>query len=247
MTIRFVIVCDMRVEVVILAGGTGSRMKTDIPKQFVKVDGVPVIVETIRSFQKNERVEGITVVCLKDWISYLGNLIQQYKLDKVINTVEGGATGHDSTRNGVYSLAERMEKDDIVVIHDAARPLIPQVIINDMLDTAIKNGNACTAIPVNDTVIVTDDQRSGDTQIERSRIMRVQTPQAYRYGLIKSLYRRADVEGKHDFVYANTMAITYGERIFFSAGFDCNIKLTTKEDLAFYKVMKQFSEEELTK
>ena len=136
----------MRVEAVILAGGTGSRMKIDIPKQFVEVDGVPVIVETIRSFQRNERVVGITVVCLKDWISHMENLVLQYKLDKVTNIVEGGATGHDSTRNGVYSLSERMEDDDIVVIHDAARPLIPQVIINDMLDKAIQDGNACTAI-----------------------------------------------------------------------------------------------------
>ena len=237
----------MRVCVVILAGGTGSRMKTDIPKQFVEVDGVPVIVETIRNFQNNARIDGVTVVCLKDWICYLQSLITRYELKKVTNIVEGGATGHDSARNGVYSLSEHMGDDDIIVIHDAARPLIPQLIINDMLDTAIRFGNACTAIPIHDTIIVTDDQLSGNAQIERSKIMRVQTPQAYRYGMLKALYRRADAEDKHDFVYANTMAITYGERIYFSAGFDCNIKLTTKEDLAFYKAMKQFSEEELTK
>lgn len=237
----------MKVGVVILAGGTGSRMKTDLPKQFIEVDGVPVIVNTINNFQKNERVDSITVVCLKDWIVYLQEIVAKFHLNKVIGIVEGGATGHDSARNGVMSLSGIMDEDDIVVIHDAARPLIPQLIINDMLDTAIKHGNACTAIPVHDTVIVTDDQRSGSSQIERSRIMRVQTPQAYRYGTIKALYRRAESENRHDFIYANTMAITYGERIYFSTGFDCNIKLTTKEDLAFYKAMKQFSEEELTK
>lgn len=237
----------MKVSVVILAGGTGSRMKTDIPKQFIKVDNVPVIVNSISNFQNNPRINDIIVVCLRDWIDYLKQLITEYHLDKVTSIVEGGATGHDSTRNGIFSLSETMNEDDIVVIHDAARPLIPQLIINDMLDTAIKNGNACTAIPVHDTVIVTEDQRSGNTQIERSKIMRVQTPQAYRYGMIKNLYQRADEENRHDFIYANTMAITYGERIYFSTGFDCNIKLTTKEDLAFYKAMKQFSEEELTK
>lgn len=237
----------MKANVIILAGGTGSRMKTDLPKQFIEIDGVPVIVDTIRNFQNNSRINSITVVCLKDWIAYLQGLTAKYHLDKVDNIVEGGATGHDSARNGVLSLSGEMDEDDIVVIHDAARPLISQVIINDMLDTAIKCGNACTAIPIHDTIIVTDDQQSGDTQIERNKIMRVQTPQAYRYGTIYALYRRADEENRHDFIYANTMAITYGTRIYFSTGSDCNIKLTTKEDLAYYKAMKQFSEEELSK
>ncbi len=237
----------MKVRVVILAGGTGSRMKTDLPKQFIEVDGVPVIVNTINNFQNNNRIDSITVVCLKDWSGYLQELIAKYRLDKVISIVAGGDTGHDSAKNGVMSLEKTMDEDDIVVIHDAARPLISQVIINDMLDTAIKYGNACTAIPIHDTIIVTDDQQSGNTQIERNKIMRVQTPQAYRFGLIKALYQRADEENKHDFIYANTMAITYGVRIYFSTGSDCNIKLTTKEDLAYYKAMKQFSEEERSK
>lgn len=237
----------MKTNVIILAGGTGSRMKMDLPKQFIEVDGVPVIVNTIRNFQNNSRINGVTVVCLKDWMTYLQELTEKYHLDKVSNIVEGGVTGHDSARNGVLSLSGEMDEDDIVVIHDAARPLISQTIINDMLDTAIKNGNACTAIPVHDTIIVTDDRQSGDTQIERDKIMRVQTPQAYRYGTIRALYRRADEENRHDFIYANTMAITYGIRIYFSVGSDCNIKLTTKEDLAYYKALKQFDEEELSK
>jgi 2-C-methyl-D-erythritol 4-phosphate cytidylyltransferase len=237
----------MKINVVILAGGIGSRMKADKPKQFIEIDGVPIIVSTIRNFQKNERINGIVVVCLKDWIPYMKSLIEKYELTKVINIVEGGKTGHDSAQNGVLSLKESMNDDDFVVIHDAARPLIPQKIINDMLDVAIKHGNACTAIQCHDTVIQTEDQISGDSQIERSKIMRVQTPQTYKYGLIKSLYEKANRDNIHDFVYANTMAISYGTRIYFSTGFDCNIKITTKEDIAFYKAMSQFTEEELTK
>ena len=237
----------VKIGVIILAGGTGSRMKTDLPKQFIKVDGLPVIVNTINNFQKNNHIDFITVVCLKEWIDYLENLVDQYNLFKVRNIVQGGVTGHDSARNGVFSLSEIMDDDDIVVIHDAARPLVSQIIINDMLDTAIEFGNACSSLPMHDTIIVTNDQKSGNSQIERSQIMRVQTPQAYKYGLIKGLYERAEKENKHDFIYANTMAIEYGTRIYFSIGSDCNIKLTTKEDLAYYKTMKQFSEEERSK
>lgn len=237
----------MKINVVILAGGIGSRMKADKPKQFIEIDGIPIIVNTIRNFQKNQRIKGIVVVCLKDWIPYMQSLIKKYELTKVISIVEGGKTGHDSAKNGVLSLKDSMNDDDLIVIHDAARPLIPQLIINDMLDVAIKNGNACSAIQCHDTVIQTEDQISGDSQIDRSKIMRVQTPQAYKYKLISSLYERADKDNIHDFIYANTMAINYGVKIYFSTGFDCNIKITTKEDIAFYKAMSQFTEEELTK
>lgn len=237
----------MKVHAIILAGGIGSRMKADKPKQFIQIDNVPVIVDTIRNFEKNVRVTGITVVCLKEWIPYFEQLVEKYCLEKVTDIVEGGTTGHDSTRNGVFSLRKKIELDDIVIIHDAARPLIPQVIIDDLLDVASKNGNACTAIPCHDTVIKTIDGVSGTEQIDRSSFLRVQTPQAYRYGLILSLYERAEAENRHNFVYANTMAIEYGTRIYFSKGFDCNIKITTKEDITFYRAMKQFSEEDLTK
>lgn len=235
----------MKVSVVILAGGIGSRMKADRPKQFLEIDGVPVIVNTLNNFQRNCRIDNITVVCLKDWICYFKEIISTYKLTKVTNVVEGGECGHDSTRNGIFSLRENLKDDDIVVIHDAARPLIPQLVINDMLDVAMKNGNACTAIPCHDTVIKTEDQISGIEQIDRSSFLRVQTPQAYKYGMIYNLYKKADEDNKHDFVYANTMAIYYGQRIFFSRGFTSNIKITNPEDIAFYKALKDFSEEEL--
>ena len=237
----------MNVQAIILAGGIGSRMKANKPKQFIEIDGRPVIVDTISNFERNARVTGVTVVCLKDWIPYFEQLAKRFELKKVNSIIAGGATGHDSTRNGVFSLKDKLSKDDFVIIHDAARPLIPQKIIDDMLDVAFEKGNACTAIACHDTVIKTEDGISGTEQIERNSFLRVQTPQAYRYGLILPLYERAEAEDRHNFIYANTMAIEYGTRIFFSSGFDCNMKITTKEDIAFYRAMKQFDEGELTK
>ncbi len=237
----------MKAQAIILAGGIGSRMKVDKPKQFIEIDGRPIIVDTINNFERNDRVTGVTVVCLQDWIPYFEKLIKKFGLKKVNGIIAGGATGHDSARNGVFSLKDKLGEDDLVIIHDAARPLIPQKIIDDMLDVALEKGNACTAIACHDTVIKTEDGISGTEQIERSSFLRVQTPQAYRYGLILPLYERAEAENRHNFIYSNTMAIEYGTRIFFSSGFDCNIKITTKEDIAFYKAMKQFDEGELTK
>lgn len=237
----------MKIHVIILAGGVGSRMNADRPKQFIEIDGVPVIVKNIYNFQSNYRVDGITVVCLKEWIPYFNELVLNYELTKVVDVVEGGTTGHDSTRNGVFSLNGKLNGEDLVVIHDAARPLIPQSIINKMLDKAIEHGNACTAISVHETIILTDDQISGNSEIDRSKIMRVQTPQAYRFDLIHHLYERAEADNLHNFVYANTMAIHYGTRIYFSEGFNSNVKVTTKEDIAFYKALLQFDEESLVR
>lgn len=237
----------MKIHVIILAGGIGSRMHADRPKQFIEIDGVPVIVKTLSNFQRNNRITGITVVCLKDWIPYFKELAVNYELTKVVYVVEGGDTGHNSTRNGIFSLKGKLSADDLVVIHDAARPLIPQSIINKMLDKAIEHGNACTAIPIHETIILTDDQISGNSEIDRSKIMRVQTPQAYRFDLICPLYEKAEADGLHNFIYANTMAIHYGTRIYFSDGFNSNVKITTKEDIAFYKALLQFDEEALVK
>lgn len=237
----------MKIHVIILAGGIGSRMQADRPKQFIEIDGVPVIVKTLSNFQRNNRITGITVVCLKDWIPYFKELAVNYELSKVVDVVEGGSTGHDSTRNGVFSLKGKLAEDDLIVIHDAARPLVPQSIINKMLDKAVEHGNACTAIPIHETIILTDDQISGNSEIDRSKIMRVQTPQAYRFDLICPLYERAEADNLHNFIYANTMAIHYGTRIYFSDGFNSNVKITTKEDIAFYKALLQFDEEALVK
>ncbi len=234
----------MKVHVIILAGGVGSRMNLDYPKQFLVVNGKPIIVSTIEKFQRNNRIDGITVVCLKDWIEYMRKLVDKYDLNKVVSVIPGGKTGHDSTKIGVYSLKDKLNNDDMVVIHDAARPIVPQIIIDDMVQVAEKNGNACSSVQCRDTVIRTYNQKYGSEQIERSEIIRVQTPQAYKYELIRNLYEKADLDNRNDFVYANTMAIEYGTTIYFSKGFECNIKITTKEDIIFYKAMECLSEEE---
>lgn len=148
-------------------------------------------------------------------------------LEKVTDIVEGGGeTGHDSTRNGIFRLKDRLGEDDYIIIHDAARPILPQAAIDDMLRVAREKGNASLAIPCYETVIYTDNGTDGSSQLDRSKIMRIQTPQAYRFGSILKLYERAEAENKHDFIYADLVLIHYGERVYFSKGFTNNIKIT---------------------
>ena len=142
-------------------------------------------------------------------------------------------------------LRSKLSKDDFVIIHDAARPILPQTAINDMLKIAHKKGNASLAIPCYETAIYTNDGKSGDKQLDRSSFMRIQTPQAYNFGSILELYERAEKEDKHDFIYADLVLIYYGKTVYFSKGFINNIKITRKEDIPLCKALMNFTEEEL--
>lgn len=235
----------MHNHVIILAGGIGSRVGGPMPKQFLSLNDKPVIVHTIENFEKNSNIDGITIVCVKDWIPHLKEILVEYKISKVTEIIEGGETGHDSTRNGIFSLRSKLGKDDYVIIHDAARPILPQAAINDMLEIAHEKGNASLAIPCYETVIYTDDGKSGNKQLDRSSIMRIQTPQAYNYGSILKLYEQAEKENKHDFIYADLVLIHYGKTVYFSKGFTNNIKITRKEDIPLCKALMTFTEEEL--
>lgn len=235
----------MKNHVVLLAGGTGSRLGGSMPKQFLSLNDKPVIVHTLENFEKNSNIDGITVVCIKDWIPHLKEILLEYKISKVTDIIAGGETGHDSTRNGIFSLSSKLSDNDYVIIHDAARPILPQAAINEMLKVAHEKGNASLAIPCYETVIYTDDGVSGMEELDRSKIMRIQTPQAYRYKPLFELYMKADEENKHDFIYADLVLIYYGETVYFSRGFTNNIKITRKEDIPLCKALMTFSEEEL--
>ena len=205
--------------------------------------------ERISRADRGELLEPVEVGHLKhdpiEWSARWEEIIDEYKIAKVIDIVEGGDTGHDSTRNGIFSLKGKISEDDFVIIHDAARPILPQRAIEDMLTVAHQKGNASLAIPCYETVIYTDDSLSGNEQLDRSKIMRIQTPQAYKYGSILPLYERAEKENKHDFIYADLVLIYYGQTVYFSKGFQNNIKITRKEDIPLCKALMNFSEEEL--
>ena len=235
----------MRNVVVILAGGVGTRMGTAMPKQFIDVNGKPVIVHTISNFEKNDKIDSVLIVCNADWMDHVKKLVDEYDLKKVKWVVKGGKTSHDSTRNGLFHLRDILEPDDFVIIHDAARPILPQGAIDEMIRVAHKEGNASLAIPCYETVIYTDDQISGIEELERSKLMRVQTPQAYRFSEILPLYDKAEAENKHDFIYADLVFIHYGKRVFFSRGFVNNIKITRPEDVPLCESLMGFSEDQL--
>ena len=235
----------MKTVALILAGGIGKRMGVSLPKQFLEIKGKPVLVHTLSNFQRNDSVDSIVVVCVSDWIEYTWDLVKKYNLSKVEAIIPGGDTSHDSTRNGIFHLRGTLGKGDVVIIHDAARPILPQKAIDEMLRIAKDNGNASLAIPCYETVIYTDDQLSGNKELDRSHLMRVQTPQAYEYSSILELYERAEKEDRHDFIYADIVAVEYGMTVYFSKGFTNNIKITKQEDIPLCEYLMDIPEDQL--
>lgn len=232
---------------IIIAGGSGKRMNSDIPKQFIQIEDKPIIIYTLEAFNRHPDIDGILVVCLPDWIDRLWDFAKKYRIEKLRWIVPGGETGQLSCYNGLTHLEDKLNPDDFVIIHDAIRPLVPKIIISDMLRVAAAFGNACSSLPVHETLIFTDNQKFGTQSLDRSIVRRVQTPQAYRYNELLKVHKQALAKGITSSVYANTLFVEFGKTIYFSLGFDNNIKITTSEDLTLFKALLTMKEEDLVK
>lgn len=224
---------------IIIAGGVGSRMGQEIPKQFINVGEKPVIVYTLEAFQEHPLVDAIEVVCLAGWEQVLRAYARQYKIDKLKWVVKGGASGQESIRNGVYNFEGVLAEDDICIVHDGVRPMLDPEVITDVVCVAKERGNAVTSMPYNEQIFLVDKKDSTTTTqyIPRETLRRVSTPQAYRFGLLDSKYHEAfekgvGIDGSN---YTNTMMVQLGVRLNFAAGSDRNIKLTTPENLEFFR------------
>ena len=221
----------MKNYVILLAGGSGKRMQAEIPKQFIEVKGKPIIVYTLEKFQENNQIEAVVVVCVKDWTEHLKLLLEQYKLTKVRWVIEGGDTGHDSIRNGVFFLRDKLEPDDFIIVHDAVRPILPRKAVDEVIRVAHENGNASSSIACHPPIVYTDDFKSGVTDVDREHVMLTASPQAYRYSLALECYEKAEKENKHQFTFTSSLLIHYGHRVYFAKGTTSNIKITKPEEI----------------
>ncbi len=222
---------------VIIAGGSGHRMGQDIPKQFINVYDKPVLIYTLEGFQKHPEIDAIEVVCIDGWHDMVWAYARQFGITKLKWIVSGGESGQESIRNGIYNLEGICGEEDIVVIHDGIRPLVEPAVLTDVLAVAKEHGNGVTSMPYNEQIFVVDDAISTTKYIPRETLRRVSTPQAYQFGVVDSAYHEAFEKeiGIYGSSYTNTMMVELGHRLYFAAGSDKNIKLTTKDDLELFK------------
>lgn len=222
---------------IIIAGGKGNRMGQDIPKQFINVYDKPVIIYTLESFEKHPDIDEIEVVCIDGWHDILWAYAKQFNITKLKYVVSGGETGQESIRNGVYNLEGKAHSDDNIIIHDGIRPLVEPAVLSDVIIKCNQYGNGVTSLPYNEQIFVIDDEISTTKYIPRETLRRVSTPQAYKFKLLDEKYKEAYDKkiGIYWSSYTNTMMVELGVKLYFAAGSDKNIKLTTKDDLEIFK------------
>ena len=221
----------------IIAGGRGMRMGQEIPKQFLTVEDKPVIAYTMEAFQKHPDIDVIAVVCVEGWDSILAAYARQYGISKLRHIVPGGENGQTSIRNGVFELERHYAPDDLVLIHDAIRPLVSQDIISECIATARERGSAIVAIPCQEAMLETEDQRSSRRVCPRENLKRTQTPQGFPLGRIAGAHRRALERGITNSVASCTLMVELGEPVYFCAGSEKNIKLTTPDDMEIFRAL----------
>ena len=228
----------MSTTALIIAGGSGQRMGQDIPKQFINVYDKPVIVYTMEAFQTHPNIDSIEIVCLEGWHEIVYAYARQFGISKLENVVNGGPNGQDSIRNGLLDIAKRHHNDnDIVLIHDAIRPMVSHDIISDNIRVCKKYGNAITVVPCTAAMLKTYDGVSSTEQVPRDNLKTTQTPQSFFVKDIIEAHHEALQKGITKSVASCTMYIELGIELHMSMGSEKNIKLTTTEDIEIFKAL----------
>ncbi len=221
----------------IIAGGVGARMQQDIPKQFITVNERPVIIYTLEAFQRHPNIDAIAVVCIEGWEQMLWTYAKQFNITKLKYVVPGGENGQGSIRNGVFELEKHYGPGDVVLIHDAIRPMISEEIISDCIVKTQQHGCAIAVIPCAEAMVMTEDELTGTQCYPRNQLKRTQTPQGFHLGKICDLHRRALEQGITNSVASVTLMTEMGEKVYFSNGSEKNLKLTTVEDIDIFKAL----------
>lgn len=228
----------------ILAGGMDPGFQMNVPKQFVNVFNRPVITYTLEIFQNHPEIDAIAVACLDGWQEMLKAYSRQFNITKLKWLAAGGFDGQGSARNGVKELDGICDENDIIVVHDAIRPMVTEDMITDSIAVCRKYGMGVAAVRTMDTIMKTEDGRTGMESISRYSIIRIQTPQAYRFGLLREIHSKALEKRISGEVDTNSAASKLGMKIYFSKGSDWNIKINTVQDVEMFKALYCMQKEE---
>lgn len=230
----------------IFAGGVGKRMQTTkCPKQFLELGGKPIIIHTIEHFEEHEAIDGIVVVCIKEWIDVLKEKLEKFNIRKVVAIVSGGKTGQESIRNGLYAIRDHVHedpKDVVVLIHDGVRPLINQKLITDNIESVKKYGNAITVVPAIETIIEIDENGELTKVTDRSRCRMARAPQSFVLEDILEAHRKLLEDGEAEMIDSAMLMQHYGARLHTVVGPSENIKITTPTDYYLFRALVEAKE-----
>lgn len=224
---------------IITAGGTGSRMNNNIPKQFLNIEDKPLIIYTLEKFEKHPSIDAICVTCLQGWQEILKAYALQFNISKLKWVVPGGATGQDSIHNGLMAIADECSQQDAIMVHDGNRALVSHDIISDSLRVYKERGSAVAAIPCTEAIFRCEDDENlfSNISIPREAVVRTQTPHTYPLGKLLWAHREAEKRNITNTAASCVLMQKLGETVYFSAGSEKNLKITTNDDLQIFKAL----------
>lgn len=224
----------MKNSVIIVAAGSGKRMKSAIAKQYIELKGRTILSYTVETFEKSDYIDEIILVTSSEAIDYVNkNIVQKYNFKKVKAVVEGGKERQDSVYNGLKNVSNDC---DVVLIHDGVRPFVGDSYIAKLESIAMEFGACVLGAPVKDTIKVCNSEGYITDTPERSTLWLAQTPQCFKYDIIMKAYEKAYNEG-----YTGTddsmLVEKTGVKVKMVEGDYNNIKITTPEDLYIGEVI----------
>lgn len=219
---------------VIFAGGVGQRMTNATkPKQFLEVNGKPILVYTLEKFQNHPQIDYVVLVCVKEWMDYARSLIRRYELTKVQIVIPGGSNGHQSRMAGL-KIARQTYGNCVVLIHDGVRPLIDHATITRCIESVHECGSAVVGTPAIETIAMKVPEDNWKI-VPREQCSMLRAPQCFYLDEILALYDRAQVEGLDNFIDSATIMQLYKKPIQIIDGPAENIKITTPLDYFMFK------------
>jgi len=231
---------------IIFAGGSGARMGSGLPKQFIEVNGKPIIIHTLDIFEDHSRVDEIYISCKEEYIQKLKKMIKKFQIDKVKKVVAGGVTGQDSIYNALSAAAQENSEDAIVLIHDGVRPCINGELIDDDIKSVEEKGSAITCTELFETPVISKGGKLVEEMPSRDQFYTAQAPQCFKLGEVMEAHKivRKDNPGYKGIIDTCTLMKKVGHEVAIVKGPRGNIKVTTPEDLYTFRAMIQYKETE---
>lgn len=219
----------------ILAGGIGSRMgNVPLPKQFLDLDGKPILIHTVEKFLLTSEFDKIFIATPQKWISHTKDTLRKHNItDDRIEVVQGGSDRNETIMNIIHAVEVEngVNEEDVIITHDAVRPFLTRRIIKENIETVIQHGAVDTVIPATDTIITSNDGESIQSIPVRSEMYQGQTPQSFNIQLLKHTYNELSNENKKILTDACKILVVAGKPVKIVMGELYNIKITTPYDL----------------
>lgn len=222
----------------IFAGGCGHRMNSkSLPKQFLTVNGKPIIIHTLEVFDRHPQIDAIIVSCVAEYITWLEEALVRFQIHKVKAVTAGGKTGQLSIKNGLEKACELFPADSVVLIHDGVRPLIDLGTITNNIASVLEHGSAVTVTPASETVGILGSHGDLGDIIKRQQVVICRAPQSFRLGEVLASHRRALADGLTDITDTASLMRIYGKKLATITGPVDNIKITTQRDFYTLKTL----------